>query len=48
MYTPSLTNAWLENLPGSRITNSSGAAQLIYTDPSASALTNRFYKVQVE
>jgi autotransporter-associated beta strand protein len=48
MYTPSLTNAWLENLPGSRITNSSGAAQLIYTDPSASTLTNRFYKVQVE
>ena len=47
MYTPSLTNVWLENLPGSRITNSSGASQLSYTDPSASAQSNRFYKVRV-
>jgi hypothetical protein len=45
-YTPSLTSAWLTNLPNSVLT-STGQTTLIYSDQTINTATNRFYRIHL-
>ncbi|MCG3150259.1 MAG: hypothetical protein PCFJNLEI_03740 [Verrucomicrobiae bacterium] len=47
LYAPAPGGPWLEDLPASEVTTTSGETIKSYTDPTASAADRRFYKIRL-
>jgi hypothetical protein len=46
LHSPWVTGPWSDDLPGSQLTAGTSQTSLTFTNQSASALTNRFYRVR--